>query len=87
MQVENSKLNQDKITENKETLFSISKEIENDSEKIEALFERLDEVETLPKTEPKAEEPKPEIRNAEVKKQNEKKISTKKPPKKKEGKK
>lgn len=87
MQVESSKLNQDKITENKETLSSISKEIENDSEKIEDLFERLDEVETLPKTEPKAEEPKPEIRNAEVKKQNENKISTKKPPKKKEGKK
>ena len=87
MQVENSKLNQDKITENKETLSSISKEIENDSEKIEDLFERLDEVETLPKTEPKVEEPKPEIRNAEVKKQDENKISTKKPPKKKEGKK
>ena len=87
MQVENSKLNQDKITENKETLFSISKEIENDSEKIEDLFERLDEVENLSKTEPKAEELKPEIRNAEVKKQNENKISTKKPPKKKEGKK
>lgn len=89
MQVEDSKLNQEKITENKETLSAISKEIENDSEKLDDLFEKLNENKTPTNIEPNTEkeETKPDSEKAEGKKEKTNKSSTKKPPKKKEGKK